>query len=130
MAEISVFSPVMGFNGVSVGVAFTNGHALVEEDSPAYQYFKRRGYQIGNQEEDSADPDGIISAAFAAADGEPGEVHSPEGLVKTGDVDIPGMPKSDATRGEIAEFAEGMGLETEGLSKAKIIEKIRAEAAK
>lgn len=128
MSKINVYSPAKGFNGVSVGVAFTDGHALVDQDSAAFRYFKRKGYYIGAQPEEGSNPDVVISDAFSAADGESGEVHGPEEPVAAVEVDIPGMPKSDASRGEFAEFAEGMGLETEGLTKAKIIDKIKEEA--
>lgn len=132
MTKVSVFSPVKGFNGVSVGVAFTDGHALVEEGSAAYKYFKRRGYRLGDAaDEGNSDPDESISGEATATDGDQGRVQGPQAPADTSDPElpeIPGMPGADATRGELAEFAEGMGLETEGLTKAKIIEKIKAEA--
>lgn len=132
MAIIDVYSPVKGFTGTSVGVAFTGGHAEVEEGSAAYKYFKRRGYRLGDAaDEGNSDPDESISGEATATDGDPGRVQGPQAPADTSDPElseIPGMPGADATRGELAEFAEGMGLETEGLTKAKILEKIKAEA--
>lgn len=133
MTKVNVFSPVRNFTGVSVGVVFSNGRGLVEEDSPAWKYFKRRGYRLGGSADDEdSDPAEVISDVFNAADGESGQSLGPEKPEDPQEpaVDIPGMPKTDATRGEFAEFAESMGLETEGLTKAKIIEKIMQEASR
>lgn len=121
MGTVSVFSPREDFTGKVGKVGFVNGVADIDVDVHAAElaYFRRQGYEIGERDDD----DDIISDEFKAADADDTLADEPE-------VEIPGMPKADATRGEFAEFAEGMGIETEGLSKAKIIDAIKAEAAK
>lgn len=125
MAEISVYSPREDFTGVVGGVAFTHGHGVADEEknATALAYFRRQGYQVGEPAQESESiTDEEWSEKTAESESEPSD--------EADEVEVPGMPKSDATRGEVADFAEGMGVETEGLTKAQIVAAIKAEAAK
>lgn len=125
MADITIYAPRKDFTGVVGGVAFTHGEAVANEEThaAALAYFKRAGYQVGER----VDEGPVLTEDQDSAEDDTTE---PEDTDEDDEVEIPGMPKSDATRGQFAEFAEGMGIETEGLSKAKIIDAIKAEAAK
>lgn len=114
---IEVRSPRRDFTGVVGKVAFVDGRAVVDEDehAAALAYFRRRGYQVGNLDEDpdTESPGGDNTEhSETDADGE--------------EPDHSGMPHGNASRGTWAEFAEAQGVETEGLSKAKIIEAVKA----
>lgn len=108
----TVYSPVQGFSGQVVpGAVFSNGVAEVENAS-ALAYLQRKGYSF-------TPPKGVQVAS------EPEDI--PEHVEP--EVTVPGMPGSNASRGELASFAEGMGVETEGLTMAQIRTKIKAQAA-
>lgn len=109
----TVYSPVQGFSGQVVpGAVFSNGVAEVENAS-ALAYLQRKGYSF------DAPPEGV------QVEPEPEDI--PEHVEP--EVTVPGMPGSNASRGELAAFAEGMGVETEGLTMAQIRTKIKAQAA-
>lgn len=120
MAGTKVFHPNPDFSGKIVGVTFVNGEATAE--GMALAYFRRHlsnGYQVGARGESAPEPELVEPEVVEAAVEDEVAV-----------ADIPGFPGKDATRSQLAEFAEGMGLETEGLTKAQIIDKVKAEAAK
>lgn len=125
MADIKIYAPRQDFTGVVGGVAFTHGEALADEekDSSALAYFRRAGYQVGERVQD-------IQVLTGDQDPVEDDTSESEDVDEVDEVEVPGMPKPDATRGQFAEFAEGMGLETEGLTKAQIVDAIKAEAAK
>jgi hypothetical protein len=80
------------------------------------RYFKRHPFGIGEAVPDDEEQE-------TPADGTPEPQEETPAEDKT-PVDIPGMPNTKATRPEWVEFAEGMGINTEGLSIAQMREKI------
>lgn len=118
MSILEIFAPNKNFSGKSAGVVFVDGKgSLVEENSGlALKYFERAGYGIGK-------PVGTEIEDPTPADDTPEPQEETPAEDKT-PVDIPGMPNTKATRPEWVEFAEGMGINTEGLSIAQMREKI------
>lgn len=129
-----VHSPVAGYTGKVGRVAFAAGRAVVDAGASELDYFRRRGYHVkplpGGAEDvpveaeqvdtdDSVDTD--VADPVEEADAEQaddGEEDSP--------ADALGMPHGNASRGTWADFAEAQGIDTEGLTKAKIIEAVKA----
>lgn len=49
---ITIESPVKGYTGISAGVGFAIGKALVKELTPTQEnYFKKKGYVINKEDE-------------------------------------------------------------------------------
>lgn len=117
MAKIDVFSPVKGFSGISVGVAFIDGQGEVEKGSAAHKYFLRRGYKFG----------GVAHSTFDASTASDEPVEQGDDPTTPPEIEIPGMPSSKAKRSEWVEFAEGLGIDTEALTIPQIRERILAE---
>lgn len=121
MAELTVQTLVPVTQRVGK-VTFTEGMATVDDKEHALElaYFRRAGYRIfaaGEAPEEG--PEHIVAETPAETETEAVEVaEAPEGVA------IKGMPPASATRGELAEFAEGLGIDTESLSKAQIRERI------
>lgn len=128
-----VHSPVAGYTGKVGRVAFAAGRAVVDAGASELDYFRRRGYHVkplpGGAEDvpveaeqvdtdDSVDTDVADTVKEADAEqADDGEEDSP--------ADALGMPHGNASRGTWADFAEAQGIDTEGLTKAKIIEAVK-----
>lgn len=105
MATITVRAPVRDFKGVVAGIVFTGGVATVDDEkhAAAVAYFRRKGYQLG--EEEPAD-----------------ETPAPD----TGDepeaIESGGHGLTDKTPvAEVRAHAEGLGIDTEGKSKKVLL---------
>lgn len=120
MAKVEIFALNKKYSGKVGSVVFVDGVGVIDDETnqSELRYFKRHKFGIGEAvpEDDSKEPDGFedgtsdVKAQEPAADKEP--------------VEIPGLPGSKATRPEWMEFAEGMGIATEGLSIAQMRDKI------
>lgn len=120
MAKIDVFSPVKGFSGISVGVAFIDGQGEVEKGSAAHKYFLRRGYKFG----------GAAHSTFDASTASDDPVEQGDDPTTPPEIEIPGMPGSKALRSEWIAFAESLGIESESLTIDQMRERIIAEHTK
>lgn len=56
MAKKTIKTPVEGFNGIVVGVAFNDGVGHTDDES-AISYFERHGYEVGGQVDEDAERD-------------------------------------------------------------------------
>lgn len=125
MAKVKIFAPNKQYSGKTGGVVFVDGVAEADDEKheSELKFFKRhKKFGIGEpvEEEDAVDE--------SEEDTDGGEAQEPDSGKEP--VDIPGMPNSKATRSEWAEFAESMGITTEGLSIAQMKEKVIAEHSK
>lgn len=109
MAKITVRAPVRDFKGVVAGVVFNGGSATVDDEKQAVAvaYFRRKGYQLGDEKE-PADEVTAPDTGDEPADPESG-VH---GLTDKTPV------------AEVRARAEGLGIDTEGKSKKVLLSMI------
>lgn len=120
MAKVRIYAKNKAFAGKIGSVVFVDGEGVVDDETnqSELRYFKRHKFGIGEAvpEDDSKEPDGFEDGTSDVKGQEPAVVKEP--------VEIPGLPGSKATRPEWVEFAEGMGIATEGLSIAQMRDKI------
>lgn len=119
MAEIKIFAPVKSYAGKIGNITFVDGVGVADDEKhqSELKYFKRKkGFGIGKIVDTDSDVDEVEEPVDQEVDTE--EVEEPE------TVDVPGMPGSKAKRPEWVEFAEGMGISTEGLSISQIRQKV------
>ena len=112
MALIPVYTLVEGFSGEVAGVVFDNGVAYVDAEAHprAIAYFETAGYRF------DAPTDEVPKGK--QAEDEPS------------DSDIPGMPGPKATRAEVADIAESLGIDSESKTIQQLRELIKAELTK
>lgn len=120
MAKVEIFALNKKYSGKVGSVVFVDGVGVIDDETnqSELKYFKRQGYGIGEavQEQETEE-----TAPESDDDAQEDEPESAE------EVEIPGWPNSKAKRPEWAEFAESMGISTEGLSIAQMKEKVIAE---
>lgn len=130
-----VHSPVAGYTGKVGRVAFAAGRAVVDAGASELDYFRRRGYHVkplpGGAEDvpveaEQVDSEDIADVADTAEETEAEQADDDEDVVPS---DALGMPHGNASRGTWADFAEAQGIDTEGLTKAKIIEAVKTALA-
>lgn len=123
MAKVNIFAPNKQYSGKTGGVVFVDGVAELDDEVhlSELKYFKRnKKFGIGESV-----PEEETESAEENTDTDGGENQEPDS--EKDPVEIPGLPGSKATRPEWVEFAEGMGIATEGLSIAQMKEKVIAE---
>lgn len=120
MATVTVHSPNSGFAGTVAGVTFEAGVGVVDEgNDSAIAYFRRQGYRLGDAAPEVEDDDVPVADA-------PVEVaEDPEEEI----VDLPGAPPRNGSRRAWAEYAEGLGVDTEALTRNQIIAAAEQAAA-
>lgn len=121
MAKVKIFAPNKKYSGKVGSVVFVDGVGVIDDetDQSELKYFKRNGqFGIGEEAQEQETEE---TAPESDDDAQEDEPESAE------EVEIPGMPNSKAKRPEWAEFAESMGISTEGLSIAQMKEKVIAE---
>lgn len=120
VAKVRIFAKNKEYSGNIGSVVFVNGEGVVDDETnqSELRYFKRQPYGIGEAvpEDDPKESEGSEGDNAGGEDKEP--------VVEQGPVEIPGLPGSKATRPEWVEFAEGMGIATEGISIAQMRDKI------
>lgn len=120
-AEV-VYHPDPGYNGIGPGgVVFVDGKTRAS--GMVLRFFRRRtdlGYRVG--ESTPLDPQPMVEEESVDLSPEETEAEELEDVVPS---DALGMPPSNASRGTWADFAEAQGIDTEGLTKAKIIEAVK-----
>lgn len=126
MAKVRIYAKNKEFAGKIGSVVFVDGEGVVDDEAnqSELRYFKRHKFGIGEAvpEDDSKEPE--------ASEDDTSDVKGQEPAADNEPVEIPGLPGSKATRPEWVEFAEGMGIATEGLSIAQMKEKVIAEHSK
>lgn len=120
MAKVEISALNKKYSGKVGSVVFVDGVGVIDDETnqSELKYFKRQGYGIGEEVQEQETEETAPESDDAAQEDEP---ESAEG------VEIPGWPSSKAKRPEWAEFAESMGISTEGLSIAQMKEKVIAE---
>src|SRR5258707_1122996 len=116
----TISTPVPGFTGMSAGVNFPNGQAVIddEDEAAALRYFQAQGYDIAEGAPD-ADPAGVteLEAEVAALKGELEE------LRPAGD----GLPAKSAAKPVWVAYAVEHGMtqaDAEALTKDQLIERV------
>lgn len=117
MAKVEIFALNKKYSGKVGSVVFVDGVGVIDDETnqSELKYFKRQGYGIGEAVQDQETEE---TAPESDDDAQEDEPESAE------EVEIPGLPGSNAKRSAWEEFAEGMGIATEGLSIAQMRDKI------
>lgn len=106
MATVKVTAPVAGYTGRVGADTFVDGVAEVEKE--AVDYYLRHGYIVAGEKNNTAEKQTVPSAERVANEAE----------VVGENV----RPASGATKAEWVAYAEKLGIETNGLNKADIID--------
>lgn len=106
MAKVKVTAPVSGYTGRVGADTFVDGVAEVEKTNLAY--YRQHGYIIAGEGDTKAEQVEVPSAERVANEAE----------VVGENV----RPASGATKAEWVAYAEKLGIETNGLNKADIID--------
>lgn len=106
MAKVKVIAPVEGYAGRIGNDVFVDGVAEVEKE--AVDYYLRHGYEVEGEDNETAEKQTVPSAERVANEA---EIHG-ENV----------RPASGATKAEWVAYAEKLGIETNGLNKADIID--------